>query len=90
VLEIDPKNVAAKQIQTKALELEAHLRNFEGARKRKEWAMARLALEKCMQTIEGESGDVPSEWRCWRIELELARGNWDGANVAAKCVFRSA
>ena len=84
VLAIEPNNTAAKQVQAKALELEAHLRNFEGAKKRKDWALARLALEKCSQTIEGESGDVPSEWRCWRIELELARGNWEAANVAAK------
>ena len=84
VLAIEPNNTAAKQVQAKALELEAHLRNFEGAKKRKDWALARLALEKWSQTIEGESGDVPSEWRCWRIELELARGNWEAANVAAK------
>lgn len=84
VLALDPGNAAAKQVQKKALELEAHLRNFEGARRRKDWAMARLALDKCGQAIEGESGDVPTEWRCWRIELELARSSWDAATVAAK------
>ncbi|KAH8111741.1 hypothetical protein DFH11DRAFT_1611609 [Phellopilus nigrolimitatus] len=87
-LALDPGNAAAKQLQAKVLELEAHLRNFEGARTKKDWAMARLALDKCVQAIEGEAGDAPSEWRCWRIELELARGNWDAANIAANDALR--
>ena len=46
--------------------------------------MARLALDKCLQGIEGEGGEIPTEWRLWRVELELARGSWDAANTAAK------
>lgn len=86
VLELEPGNAQAIQLQGKVLELEAHLRNFEGARERKEWGLARLALDKCLQSIEGQGGEVPAEWRLWRIELDLARGNWDAANTAAKCV----
>ena len=86
VLAIDAKNTAALQLQTKVLELEAHLRNLEGARDRKDWGMARLALDKCMQVIEGEGGDIPIQWRLWRIELEIAKKNWDAASLAAKCV----
>lgn len=84
VLALEPGNVAAKELQRKVLALEAHMRNFESARNRRDWAMARLALDQCMQTIDGEAGDVPSEWRCWRIELEVARRNWDQAHIAAK------
>ena len=87
VLGIDGKNAAALQLQTKVLELEAHLRNLEGARDRKDWGMARLALDKCMQVIEGEGGDIPIQWRLWRVELEIAKKNWDAASMAAKCVF---
>lgn len=86
VLELEPGNAQAIQLQGKVLELEAHLRNFDGARERKEWALARLALDKCLQSIEGQGGEVPAEWRLWRIELDLARGNWDAANTAAKYV----
>lgn len=88
VLALEPENAAAKQLQAKVLQLEAHLRNFEGARSRQDWGMARLALDKCLQSIDGEAGDAPSEWRCWRIELELARGNWDAANTSANDALR--
>ena len=87
VLALEPKNTAAAQLQTRVLELEAHLRNFEGARERREWGMARIALDKCLQNIDGEGGEVPIEWRLWRVELELARRNWGAANAAAKYVI---
>jgi DnaJ family protein C protein 7 len=83
-LTLDPKNTFALQLRDKILELETHLRNFETARTRKDWGMARLALDKCLQGIEGEGGDIPTEWRLWRVELELARGGWDAANMAAR------
>ena len=82
VLELEPKNAAALQLQKKVLELEAHLRNFEGAKARRDWAMARLALDKCIQSMDAEGGDIPTQWRLWRVELELARGSWD-ATLAA-------
>ncbi|KAL5513467.1 hypothetical protein ACEPAH_3866 [Sanghuangporus vaninii] len=88
VLALESENTAARQLQTKVLALEAHLRNFEGARSKKDWSMARLALDKCEQTIDGEGGDIPVEWRCWRIELEVARGHWDAASVAANAALR--
>lgn len=87
VLALEPASTGALQLQKKVLELEAHLRNLEGARGRREWGMARIALDKCCQTIDGEGGDVPIQWRLWRVELELARGNWDAAGTAAKCVL---
>lgn len=84
VLSLEPTNTAATQLRSKIIELEGHMRNFETARARKDWGLARLALDKCLQGIEGEGGEIPTEWRLWRVELELARGNWDAANIAAK------
>ena len=86
-LDLDPNNVQASQLKAKADELDGHLSNFEAARGRKDWAMARLALDKCFQGIEGEGSEVPAEWRVWRVELELARGNLDPAETAAKYVI---
>ncbi|KIK03698.1 hypothetical protein K443DRAFT_465233 [Laccaria amethystina LaAM-08-1] len=88
VLALEPKNTQAVQLKDKVTALEGHVRNFESARKRKDWAMARLALDKCLQSIEGEGGDVPTEWRIWRVELELSRGSWDAANIAANDALR--
>ncbi|KAH7915250.1 hypothetical protein BJ138DRAFT_1142032 [Hygrophoropsis aurantiaca] len=88
VINLEPSNTAALQMQEKVLELEAHLRNFEGAKSRKEWGMARLALDKCLQSVEAEGNEIPTQWRLWRVELELARGNWDAANTSANDALR--
>lgn len=88
VLALEPQNSQAVQLKDKVIALEGHVRNFGSARKRKDWAMARLALDKCLQSIEGEGGDVPTEWRIWRVELELSRGSWDAANMAANDALR--
>ena len=81
---MEPKNLQAIQLRDKVQLLENHVQNFENARKKQDWGLARLALDKCLQAIEGEGGDVPAEWRYWRVELELSRGCWDAANSAAK------
>jgi DnaJ family protein C protein 7 len=74
-------------MQSRALELEAHVRSLDAAR-RGEWAMARIALDWCLQVVEAEGSEIPTEWQVWRVETELARGNWDGVNSAAKYVSR--
>ena len=86
VIAAEPDSAPAAQMHTRALELEAHTRNLVAARQRREWGMARIALERCLQVVEAEGSETPTEWRQWRVELELARGNWEGANSAAKCV----
>ena len=88
VLSLEPNNGPAQQLQAKTLELEGNLRNFHTARSQKQWTIARIALDRCFQAIDGEGGEVPSEWRCWRIEIELAKGNWDGATMVANEAMR--
>jgi DnaJ family protein C protein 7 len=83
-LAIEPKNSAAIQLREKVLELESRLRQYEMSRTRKEWNMARFVLDKCLQTIDAESDEVPVEWRLWAIELDVARKNWDAANGSAR------
>lgn len=81
---LDGGNAAAVQLKVKIESLQAHIKNFEKSKEKKDWGMARLSLDKCMQAIDAEGGEMPSEWRVWRVELELARGNWDAAGIAAK------
>ncbi|KAG6860002.1 hypothetical protein C0995_000644 [Termitomyces sp. Mi166 len=88
VLTLEPQNTVAIQLRDKVQVLEGHLRNLDAARKKKNWSLARLALDKCLQAIEGEGAEVPTEWRTWRVELELAKGNWEAANVAANDALR--
>ncbi|PPQ76436.1 hypothetical protein CVT24_013314 [Panaeolus cyanescens] len=88
ILSLEPKNAQALQLQDKVKTLEGHVQNFTSARQKKEWALARLALDKCLQAIEGEGGDVPPEWRIWRVELELSRGNLEAANQSANDALR--
>jgi len=84
---IEPKNPQAVLLRDKIQQLESHVNTFEQAREKKDWGLARLALDKCLQAIEGEGGDVPAEWRYWRIQLELSKGNWEAANISAKFVI---
>ncbi|KAH9074925.1 hypothetical protein EDB83DRAFT_2515802 [Lactarius deliciosus] len=88
VLGVEPDSAPAAQMHARALELEAHTRNLVASRQRREWGMARIALERCLQAVEAEGSEIPTEWRQWRVELELARGNWEGANSAANDALR--
>ncbi|KAJ3774617.1 hypothetical protein FB446DRAFT_639492 [Lentinula raphanica] len=88
VLALEPKNAAAAQLKTKITELEGHMKTFESARNKKDWGLARLALDKCLYGIEGEGGEVPADWRVWKVELELAKGNLESANSAANDALR--
>ena len=63
------------------MRMEVHLARFEKSREGKAWILARLALDQAASECEGSE---PVEWRCWRIELELARGKLEGAMTAAK------
>jgi len=83
VLDLEPANSVALQLQTKVSQLENHQANYLAAMKRKEWALAGSALDRCLQGIWGEGGEIPVKWRLWRTELELARGDWDRANTSA-------
>ncbi|KAH9973385.1 hypothetical protein BJV74DRAFT_889074 [Russula compacta] len=82
VLTAEPGCVRAMQMQMSALQLEAHVNNLEGLRRRQEWGKARDELKQCLGAIEAEESEIPVEWRLWHVEIELAHGNWDGANRA--------
>ena len=84
VLSLEPFNAAALLLQTKVGELVTYFNAFEKAKKQKNWGMFRLTLDECLQSIEAEGEEVSTQWRIWRVELELARSNWDAANTAAK------
>ncbi|KAI5999397.1 hypothetical protein F5J12DRAFT_848027 [Pisolithus orientalis] len=87
-LSLEPSNTTALQLQGKVQELERHLRNFDSAKRKRDWGLGRLALDKCFQSMDAEGGEAPIQWRLWRIELELGRANWDAANIAANDLLR--
>jgi DnaJ family protein C protein 7 len=49
-------------MQSHALELEAHVCSLDAAR-RGEWVMARITLDWCLQVIEAEGSEIPTEWQ---------------------------
>ena len=73
-------------MQVWALDLKAHVRNLGLSCQRGEVGMAHIALERCLRIVEAEGSEIPIKWQIWRVEIELARGNWDGTNSAVKCV----
>lgn len=98
VIAAEPSNAGALQLRKKAKELESHLSELAEKRKKKEWAGAAGVLARCFRVLAAEAGGagvggsggedggewVPIEWRCWKIEIEIARGNWENAGEAAK------
>jgi DnaJ family protein C protein 7 len=85
-LAIDSTNVTAKEVERAAARLENYLSQVEMARSKRDWSHARFALDKAAKEVEGSE---PIEWRCWRIEFELARGKLEAAMSAAKYVSPS-
>ncbi|KAF8490106.1 hypothetical protein JB92DRAFT_3147931 [Gautieria morchelliformis] len=75
----------AREVEHAAQRMEAHLARVAGARARRDWGHARLALDAAAREC---AGGEPLEWRCWRVELELARGRWAAAMDAANEAFQ--
>lgn len=63
-------------MERKVKKLEEHLRTFKEAKERKDWGVARLALDKCFQECEGPGDD---QWQVWRAEMELVKKRYDQA-----------
>ncbi|CEL56292.1 DnaJ homolog subfamily C member 7 homolog OS=Schizosaccharomyces pombe (strain 972 / ATCC 24843) GN=SPBC543,02c PE=4 SV=1 [Rhizoctonia solani AG-1 IB] len=76
-----------QDVRRRAEGLELHLQRFKDAKEKNEWGAARLALEQAVESVEG---DVPVQWRCWRVECEVARGSWAGAQNAVSDALRLA
>ncbi|KAJ1306487.1 hypothetical protein OPQ81_007490 [Rhizoctonia solani] len=76
-----------QDVRRKAEGLQLHLQRFKDAKEKNEWGAARLALEQAVEAVEG---DVPVQWRCWRVECEVARGSWVGAQNAVSDALRLA
>ncbi|KAG8706094.1 hypothetical protein FRC09_002585 [Ceratobasidium sp. 395] len=75
------------EVRRKAESLDLHLKRFKEASEKDEWGVARLALEQAVDSLEG---DVPAQWKCWRVECEVARGSWAGAQNAVSDALRLA
>ncbi|KAG8830849.1 hypothetical protein FRC18_007511 [Serendipita sp. 400] len=73
------------QLKTNAETMQRHLDSVAKARAKRDWSTASAALEAARRGLEGGEGrDVPTEWRCWAVELKMARGDWNGAMEAVK------
>jgi DnaJ homolog subfamily C member 7 len=59
-----------------AKRMQQDLATYLKAREQKDWGVARLALDRC---IEGAEGNGSDEWKRWKIEMEIAKGRWDSA-----------
>ncbi|KAI0319066.1 hypothetical protein OF83DRAFT_862760 [Amylostereum chailletii] len=74
---LQPDHAIAAFFKQKTLKLQSHIHDFKGAKTRNHWRMAHQALEDCIQLIQEEEGEIPIEWKCWGIELRIARREWD-------------
>jgi DnaJ family protein C protein 7 len=83
MISIDPANSSALQLQRDFNELENHFLNFESAKSIKNWEAASLALQQCSQAIS-KHGPVPIGWWIWKVELDIARGDWRAARITTQ------
>jgi len=76
-------------LKTNAEMMQRHLDSVAKARDRKDWTTASAALDAARKMLEGSGGkDVPTEWRCWSVQLKMARSDWDGAQDAVRDALR--
>ncbi|KIM25410.1 hypothetical protein M408DRAFT_331174 [Serendipita vermifera MAFF 305830] len=68
--------------------MQRHLDSVTKARERKDWTTASAALDAARKMLEGAGKDVPTEWRCWSVQLKMARSDWDGATDAVRDALR--
>ncbi|KAG8954533.1 hypothetical protein FRC03_011441 [Tulasnella sp. 419] len=86
-LDIEPTNALAIACRDSAEKLQNHLNTYESAREKKDWRMARWALDSATSDVEG---DQPIMWRVWKVELDIARKKWDDASQGASDAVRLA
>lgn len=86
VFAIDPNDQAARKLEAGAKVMRDHVARYHDAMEGKDYSMARLALEAAGKECEG---DIPIDWRCWRVRLDLARGQLNAASQAARSVSKS-
>lgn len=79
-LDLDPGNKAVFATKAMADQMQSYLDRSRKAYERKDWREAKWSLEQAMAACEG---DYPMQWRVWRIEMEIARKNWDDAGSYA-------
>lgn len=84
-LKLDPGNAQCLQTRAQADHIKTHLDRCQQSRQQKDWGQARWALEKAMQACEG---DYPVEWRVWKVEIDIAKKNWDDAISSAATALR--
>ncbi|KAG8845217.1 hypothetical protein FRB96_002592 [Tulasnella sp. 330] len=84
-LDLDPGNKAVFATKATADQMQSYLDRSRKAFERKDWREAKWSLEQAMAACEG---DYPMQWRVWRIEMEIARKNWDDAGSYAAAALR--
>ncbi|KAG8988410.1 hypothetical protein FRB94_006459 [Tulasnella sp. JGI-2019a] len=84
-LDLDPGNKAVFATKAMADQMQNYLDRSRNSYKRKDWREAKWLLEQAMAACEG---DYPMQWRVWRVEMEIARKNWDEAASLAAGALR--
>jgi DnaJ family protein C protein 7 len=89
VLEIEPENPDAIYLLAEAARLQVKLANLDREIKSNHWNATLKLVDECIHSIEAKGAEVPYQWRVWRIEAEIKRGNWEGADTESRCVDHS-
>ncbi|TFY66776.1 hypothetical protein EVG20_g4312 [Dentipellis fragilis] len=83
----DPEYAAAKRYREKTLALQKNIADFESAHSGGRWRNAQDACAMCTRALREEGGEIPHDWRCWEVEVQIALGNWDAASTTVEFVL---
>src|SRR5882724_6320211 len=83
-LSLEPGNMDALALKKRVIELQGYAGNYEGARSRKHWKMARQSYEAYLKACSQEGCAVPTEVQCWGVELLIVRSDFAEAVVATE------
>ncbi|KAG8869493.1 hypothetical protein FRB97_001120, partial [Tulasnella sp. 331] len=84
-LELDPLYKSILALESTAKGMQANLRRSREAWAQKKWINAKLALALAIAACHG---DCPLQWSIWRVEIEIAIGDWDNAISMAEAVVK--
>jgi DnaJ homolog subfamily C member 7 len=89
VLETAPTYSEAIYLLAEADLLKSRLINLDLEIESQNWDAVIDLIGDCLVSLEAEGAEVPFQWRVWRIEAEIKRGNWEKADTESRCVAHS-
>lgn len=85
-LALEPSHSAALEFKARVVALEKCVAEFCDFKSRGHWRLARIAYEQGREIMVDQCDVIPTDWLVWKVEVEIALGNWEDAQRAIESV----